>query len=75
MIRTPVQSSNVVSVGYDDDNQVLEVEFKSGLYRYMAVPRQVFEDFLLADSKGRFINQIVKPNFLFHKVDHVQSAD
>ena len=39
MDRTPVQSSNIRSVGYDPASRTLEVEFhSSGLYQYSSVP-------------------------------------
>ena len=42
MERQYVSSSNIASIGYDPDNQVLEIEFLSGaVYQYYDVP-QVF---------------------------------
>lgn len=58
MNRTPVQSSNVVSIGYDAETQVLEIEFRSGVYQYQGVPRQVFDGLLAADSVGKAVNAI-----------------
>jgi hypothetical protein len=66
MIRTPVQSSNVRSVGWEAG--VLEVEFKGGVYRYVGVPREIFDALLASNSKGQFINEHVKGVFDFEKV-------
>lgn len=45
MERTPVSSTTITSVGYDDATGTLEVEFTSGtLYQYFDVPRMVFDD-------------------------------
>lgn len=48
-------SSNVVCISYDAETQTLEVEFKGGgTYRYHLVPPDVFQQFLAADSKGKY---------------------
>lgn len=62
MIRIPVDSSNVVSVGHE--GTILEVEFKTGVYHYLDVPRDVFDLFLISSSKGQFLNANVKPHFV-----------
>lgn len=65
MKRTPVTSSNVVSIGYEDS--VLEVEFKSGVYRYFDVAPEVYQTLMIAPSVGKAINAI-KSNYRFEKV-------
>jgi hypothetical protein len=55
----PVESSAIQAVGYDDDAEELHVRYSdSGLYIYHGVPRDVFEELMLAPSKGAFINGI-----------------
>jgi len=40
MKRQAVESSNLASVGYDVENEILEVEFKHGrVYQYFDVPK------------------------------------
>jgi len=57
MKRRPVNSSMMVSVGYDATHSILEIEFRSGhVYRYFAVPRSVFQGLLNAASIGRFFH-------------------
>ena len=69
MERTEVVSSNVKSVGYDDEESVLEVEFMSGgVYQYSDVPRDVFEGFFMASSVGRYLHQNVKGVYEFERV-------
>lgn len=56
-----VDSSNIEGIGYDDDRQELHVWFLSGSYYiYSEVPRQIFDDFINAPSKGSFLNREVK---------------
>lgn len=70
MERAPVTSSNVASVGYDINDQVLEVEFKTGaVYRYEKVPPQVHSDVVHAESIGKAINTLVKPYYAYWKVN------
>lgn len=66
MQRIPVTSSNVVSVGWA--NGTLEVEFKSGIYRYLGVPEDVYVRMKAANSVGRFLNEHVKDVFPHSKV-------
>ena len=64
MIRRPVDSSVIASVGYDDAVALLDVEFVSGeVYRYFAVPRSVHEGLLAAPSKGRFFQQHIRDRY------------
>lgn len=57
-----VESSNVAAVGYD--NGALFVEFHgSGTYRYDKVPRELYDEFLAAESAGRFFAANVRGKF------------
>ena len=63
-----VDSSNIEAVGYDDDGQELHVHFLSGgQYVYHSVPREIFEEFLQAPSKGSFLNREIKNVYMFTK--------
>jgi hypothetical protein len=57
MNRRPVTSSNVASIGWDDET--LEVEFVSGhVYQYHDVPESEYTAMLGADSIGRHLREI-----------------
>jgi len=61
MERQAVSSSNIVAVGYDEDLQLLEVEFLNGsVYQYMNVPSVVYTQLIEASSAGQFFNTHVK---------------
>lgn len=63
-----VDSSNVEAIGHDGDAQELHVQFLSGgYYVYLGVPREVFEAFLQAPSKGSFLNREIKNVYTFTK--------
>ena len=61
MERQPVKSTNVESVGYNDEEKVLEVKFRSGgVYQYAGVQPEMYADLLKAESIGRFVSQVVR---------------
>jgi len=67
--RTAVKSSNLASIGFDEDNNVLEVEFLNGsVYQYLDVPRWVYDDMMLAESSGKFFNTEIRPSYAFNRV-------
>jgi hypothetical protein len=61
MIRTPVSSSNISSIGYDPRSQTLEVEFHNGsVYQYSGVPAVIHQGLMDASSHGHFLDAYVK---------------
>lgn len=69
MDREPVASTNIVSIGYDESSETLEVEFASGtIYQYYNVGPAVFEALMHAPSKGQFLNINIKNAFAFSRV-------
>jgi hypothetical protein len=67
MNRIPVSSSNLKSVGYE--NQTLEIEFHSGgLYQYPNVPSSIYQGLMSASSKGSYFAQQIKNRFPFHRL-------
>jgi hypothetical protein len=64
MLRDPVQSSNLRSVGYDELQKILEIEFNSGgIYQYSNVPREIYSNLINASSKGKFFAHSIKDRF------------
>ncbi len=69
MKRSRVSSSAVASIGYDPQRRVLEVEFAStGVYRYLDVDPAEVEELHRSESKGRYVNEQIKPR---HPYIHV----
>jgi hypothetical protein len=61
MLRDPVVSTSIASVGFDTDDGTLEVEFAGGsVYRYRNVEEDVYDRFLTAPSKGAFFNEHIR---------------
>lgn len=59
--RTPVSSSSIRSVGYDEGERTLEIEFHSGgIYEYDDVSEEAYRELLQADSRGRYFHDHVR---------------
>jgi hypothetical protein len=64
-----VASSNIRSVGYDADTQILRVEFHNGsAYEYRNVPLVVYEEFMGSSSLGAYLNRNLRHNYPYEKV-------
>jgi KTSC domain len=57
----PVESSAVERIGYDAEAEEAYVEYiGGGLYTYEGVPAGVFDELANAESKGTFVNAVIK---------------
>ena len=61
-----VESSNVVAVGYKEND--LYVDYKGGSYVYKNVPKPVYEGLLKAESKGKYMWAAVKGKYEYKKL-------
>ncbi len=53
-----VDSTNIDSVGYDEQKSILIIQFLDGSeYEYVDVPEYVYLDFLDAPSKGKYAHE------------------
>lgn len=69
MERVELQSRSIKAAGYDPERALLEVEFHSGvMYRYGDVPARVYQEFLAAESHGRYFNQNIRNRYLTVKI-------
>ena len=63
MERETVKSSNLASIGYDEENNILEIEFKhGGIYQYSKVPFNVYEELMNAMSHGTYFSANIRNN-------------
>ncbi|MEZ4870346.1 MAG: KTSC domain-containing protein [Caldilineaceae bacterium] len=61
MVRRPVVSSSLASVGYDERRQILEIEFHDGaLYQYFDVPAYVYTGLMSMGSHGYYFHTFIK---------------
>lgn len=69
MERIQVASSNISSIGYDEDSSTLEIEFHSGaVYQYFDVPSNVHQGIMEAGSHGQYLAQHIKGHYRYVKV-------
>lgn len=68
-VRTS-DSTNIESVAYDKDDQMLLVRFHSGTeYAYFNVPEDKYQSLLESESKGKFFNTEIKKDFEYKKLN------
>lgn len=69
MNRKAVTSSNIASIGYDEDSQTLEVQFLDGsIYQYFDLPSHLNEGLMNASSHGQYLAQNIKGVYRYSKV-------
>ena len=60
---------SIHSIGYDLQEQILEVEFlNGGVYQYSNVLENEYEQLMAASSKGRFIGSRIRDKYRTKKV-------
>lgn len=63
-----VDSSNVAAVGYDADNNILQVQFNNGsTYQYFDVPEHIFVGLRDAASVGGYLVTNIKGVYRYSK--------
>jgi non-canonical purine NTP pyrophosphatase (RdgB/HAM1 family) len=76
MQRLPVESSDLVSIGYDAKERVLEIEFKENrIYQYLDVEPDVYERFMRADSYGEYFFAHINKHYRYKRVSNVAKDD
>ena len=69
MERTPVESKNIASIGYNPEESRLEIEFTSGaVYQYLNVPKGAFQGIMKSPSKGHYFHKNIK-QYTFVKIE------
>jgi len=59
-----VDSSFIDALAYYEGASVLEVRMDNGkIYTFMGVPKNVYEAFLKAPSKGVYFNKVLRPKY------------
>lgn len=69
MKRNQVDSSSLASVGYDEENEILEVEFNhGGIYQYFDVPKEEYEALMNAPSHGRYYSLNIRNDYDYERI-------
>lgn len=68
MERTPVTSSNIISIGYAPASETLEVEFQSSIYQYFNVPSAIYNELMEANSHGKYLRQEIQNHYEYKQI-------
>jgi hypothetical protein len=64
-----VVSSNIHSIAYDSESNILEISFlNGGLYSYSSVPEDIFKSLMSASSHGSYFASHIRNVFPFVKI-------
>lgn len=62
-----VESSNIAAIAWEDD-ETLFVRYHNGnIYYFEDVPETVYQEFLAAESKGRYMNSHIKNVYSYRR--------
>lgn len=68
-IINEIQSSNLKKTEYDTLTKKLLVEFNNGTsYEYDEIPHQLYTQFRMSESQGKFFSSKISKNFKYKKV-------
>ena len=62
-------SSTVRSAAYNYEHKTLTIHFSHATYIYNGVSAEDWNLFNLAKSQGRALNEFIKPNYEFEKIN------
>ena len=66
-----IVSSNLIKTTYDSEKNSLVVEFKNGMnYEYDDVPHNIYAQFRLSESQGKFFNSNISKTYKYKKLDN-----
>lgn len=72
IIMLPVSSSQLKSIGYDAETSTLYVEFLKGtVYKYNHVPQGVYDQFVAAESAGKYFGGFIKGIYEYERMEEV----
>lgn len=61
MQREPLASPNIISVGYDEDESILEIEFDHGeVHDYLNVPPEQHRALMQAESPDSYFSHNIR---------------
>lgn len=68
-IINDIQSSNIKRTEFDTDSKELVVEFNNGFrYSYENVPHQVYTQFRMSESQGKFFNSKIAKVYKYKRL-------
>lgn len=66
-----IESSNLILTEYDSETKKLITKFKNGMrYEYEEVPHNIYAQFRLSESQGKFFNTQISKSYKYKKLDN-----
>ena len=70
-----INSKGIRWIRYDESTRTLDVAYtNSGEYRYFDVGPEVYAWLVRAESKGKFVNRLVKERYRYERLDDWQAS-
>ncbi|HTJ19710.1 MAG TPA: KTSC domain-containing protein [Steroidobacteraceae bacterium] len=70
-----INSKGIRWIRYDESTRTLDVAYtNSGEYRYFDVGPEVYAWLVRAESKGKFVNRLVKERYRYERLDDGQGS-
>lgn len=71
----PFESKLLASSAYDAGRHILYLRFRSGeVYRYFEYPEEQYQEFLDAESRGRYFLRHIRDQFRYQRLAKLQAA-
>ena len=71
----PLESKLLASSAYDAGKHLLYLRFRSGdVYRYFEFPEEQYQEFLEAESHGRYFLRSIRNQFRFERLAKLHAA-
>lgn len=75
MAWQPLESKLLASSAYDGGKHILYLRFRSGdVYRYFEFSAEQYQEFLDAESQGRYFLNYIKNHFRYERMAKLQAA-
>ena len=76
IVKIPVESSNISSLGYHDEFQIMSIEMLDGhIYYYLDIPKIHFDNMIQNNKEktdissiGSYLHRNIKGNFRYIKI-------
>lgn len=69
IVRKPVESEGITSIGYSRVAKILEIEFRNGrIYQYAGVSEWTRRKFMSAESKGMFFQAEIRGHYAYRRM-------
>jgi KTSC domain len=71
----PLESKLLASSAYDAGKHILYLRFRSGeVYRYFEFPEEQYQEFLDAESHGRYFLSDIRNQFRYERMAKLRAA-